>query len=175
MNKRFIPFAYASNIYDISIEFYKKLGVKYLIVDLDNTLDSYKIKEPLARTIELKNNLQANGISMIIASNNRKKRVEKYAKKLGVEYFSSLLKPFTRRLRKKLKENNINKDEILIIGDQILTDIGLANGMHAKSVLCDKLVKEDQITTRFNRIFFDNYYRKKLRKKGLLIDWKEYL
>ncbi len=53
-----------------------------------------------------------------------------------------------------------------------MTDIAAANRAHIKSIYTEKLVKEDQPTTRFNRIF-ERPVKKKLIKKNLLKDWKE--
>ena len=85
MLKRFIPFAHAESIYKIDLDFYTKLGIKYVFVDLDNTLDSYKQKTPLEHAFKLKKGLESRGIEMIIVSNNRGKRVQKYSKELGVK------------------------------------------------------------------------------------------
>lgn len=172
MLKRFIPFAHAKSIYEIDISFYKKLNIKYVLSDLDNTLDSYKQKSPLAEAKELKENLEKNGIEMIIVSNNHGERVRKYSEELGVKNFHSLAKPFAIRLKKILKKLSINKDEVILIGDQIVTDISCANGAKIKSVLTEKLVKEDQPTTRINRLL-DNPLRKRLNKKNLLKDWRQ--
>ena len=172
MFKRFIPFAHAQSIFEIDLDFYKKLGIKYVFADLDNTLDSYKQATPLAKAKELKEKLEKVGIELIIVSNNTGKRVQLYSKELGVRHFSSLAKPFSFRIKKIMKSNGINKDETIMIGDQIVTDISCANGAKIKSVLTEKLVPEDQPTTRFNRLF-DNPLRKKLRKKNLLRDWRQ--
>lgn len=172
MLKRFIPFAHAKSIYEIDPSFYKKLNVKFVLCDLDNTLDSYKQKTPLAKSIELKEKLQAEGIELIIVSNNRGERVRKYSKELKVRHFSSLAKPFAIKLTKVLKRLHINRDEVILIGDQIVTDISCANGAKIKSVLTEKLVKEDQPTTRINRLL-DNPLRKRLNKKNLLKDWRQ--
>ena len=40
MLKIHIPYAHASSIFDIEMDFFKKEGIKTLLVDLDNTLDS---------------------------------------------------------------------------------------------------------------------------------------
>lgn len=172
MLKRFIPFAHAESIYRIDLSFYKKLGIKYVFVDLDNTLDSYKQATPLEPAIKLKENLEKNGIELIIVSNNRGKRVQKYSKELGVKHWSTLGKPFAIRITKIMKRLGINKDEVIMIGDQIVTDISCANGAKIKSVLTEKLVPEDQPTTRFNRLF-DNPLRRKLKRKNLLKDWRQ--
>ena len=172
MFKRFIPFAHAQSIYEIDLIFYKKLGIKYVFADLDNTLDSYKQKTPLAEAKELKEGLEKLGIELIIVSNNTGERVKKYSKELGVRHFSSLAKPFAIRIKRIMKKLNIKKEEVIMIGDQIVTDISCANGAKVKSILTEKLVKEDQPTTRFNRLF-DNPLRKKLIKKNLLKDWRQ--
>ena len=172
MLKRFIPFAHAESIFEIDLSFYEKLGIKYVFADLDNTLDSYKQATPLERAKNLKRDLERNGIELIIVSNNTGSRVQKYSKELGVRHFSSLAKPFSFKIKKIMKRANIKPESVVMIGDQIVTDISCANGAKIKSVLTEKLVPEDQPTTRFNRLF-DNPLRKKLRKKNLLRDWRQ--
>ena len=172
MLKRFIPFAHAESIYAIDLSFYKKLGIKYVFADLDNTLDSYKQATPLEKAIKLKEELTKLGIELIIVSNNTGARVQKYSKELGVRHFSSLAKPFSFKLKKIMKRANIKPEEVAMIGDQTVTDISCANGAKVKSILTDKLVKEDQPTTRFNRLF-DKPIRRKLEKKNLLRDWRQ--
>lgn len=172
MLKRFIPFAHAESIYSIDLSFYKKLGIKYVFADLDNTLDSYKQATPLEKAIKLKEELTKLGIELIIVSNNTGARVQKYSKELGVRHFSSLAKPFSFKLKKIMKRANIKPEEVVMVGDQTVTDISCANGANVKSILTDKLVKEDQPTTRFNRLF-DKPIRRKLEKKNLLRDWRQ--
>ena len=172
MWKRFVPFAHAQSIFEIDVSFYKNLGVKFLLVDLDNTLDSYKTELPSKRVVDLKEDLLMDGIEIIITSNNTGKRVTKYARALGVRFMSKVGKPFSKKLLRKLRVLKIRKDEVMLIGDQIVTDISCANGAKIKNVLTEKLVEEDQPTTRFNRLF-DNPLRKKLNKKHLLKDWRE--
>ena len=172
MLKRFIPFAHAKSISEIDFSFYQKIGIKYVFADLDNTLDSYKQATPLDRAKALKEGLTKLGIELIIVSNNTGARVQKYSKELGVRHFSSLAKPFSFKLKKIMKTANIKPEEVVMIGDQTVTDISCANGAKIKSILTDKLVEEDQPTTRFNRLF-DKPLRKKLAKKNLLKDWRQ--
>lgn len=172
MSDRYLPFAHAKNIFEIDISFFKKFGTKYLLCDLDNTLDSYKSKLPSLRTIEFKKQLEEHGIELIIISNNTGKRVKLYSNALEVRYISQAGKPFHRRLVKKLKDANIDLNAAMMVGDQTVTDIASANGAKIRSILVDKLVKEDQPTTKFNRIF-DRIIRRKLAKNDLLTDWRK--
>lgn len=162
-----IPTYHAKSVYDIPLSFYKKLGIKTLLCDLDNTLDSYKAAVPTERAILLKEELLKNNIEIIIVSNNRKERVSTYADALGVRYVNSIGKPFARGVNKAVERMRLSKESTLMIGDQTVTDIVSANRAHIKCVLTDKIVEEDQPTTHFNRLF-DRPIRKWLIRKNLL-------
>ena len=171
MFKRFIPFAHAQSIYEIDVDFYKKNGVKTLFTDLDNTLDSYKAREPKPETIELISRIKKAGINPVIISNNKASRVCGYADALGVEYLASAHKPFARRLRNEIIRRGLTNDDVMLVGDQMMTDVLASKGAHIRVVLTEKVVKEDQWTTHINRIF-DRPIRKYHMKKGNLIDWR---
>lgn len=164
-------YATAKSIYDIDINFFKKQNVKVLLIDLDNTLDSYKLYHPTQKAIDLIQKIREADIYPVIVSNNRGKRVSSYANDLGVEFISSAMKPFAHRINKFVKEHNFSKDEMFLIGDQMVTDVGAGNHAHIRVILTDKIVKEDQWTTRFNRIF-GRQIRKHQAKKGMLVDWR---
>lgn len=174
MNKNFIPTYHALNLYEIPISFYKKIDVNTLLLDLDNTLDSYRQKEPSARAHALINDLKAHNIRPIIVSNNTGGRVKKYAELLNIEFIARVGKPFKKRLLNALKKKNINPHECLVIGDQLMTDILAGNRANIKTLLTEKLVSEDQFTTHFNRLF-DKPIRARLKKCGKLNNWKNYL
>ena len=171
MFKNFIPFATAKNIYEIPMDFYKKLGIKTLLMDLDNTLDSYKLFLPTERAINFFKELASNKIRPIIISNNRGKRVSSYANALGVEYLSSASKPLPFKLKKLVKEKGLDLNETLFVGDQMMTDVLATHYAGIRMILTEKIVKEDQWTTHINRIF-GKRIRKYLKKRNKLIDWR---
>ena len=172
MFKRFIPFAHAQSVYEVPVEFYLNNGVKLLLIDLDNTLDSYKLFEPTDRAKEKVTEIKKSGIVPIIVSNNRERRVKKYADAAGVECIYSAHKPFSRRIRNFLKEKGVSATEVMLVGDQLMTDVLAARGAHIRVLLTEKIVKEDQWTTHINRLF-DRPIRKHLKKKGKLPDWRD--
>ena len=171
MFKSFIPFAHSKSIYEIEPSFFIKQDVKVLFMDLDNTLDSYKARQPNERTIKYVNSLKENGIKPIIISNNKAKRVIGYASELNVEFLSSARKPFAKRINREILKRNISKDNVMLVGDQMMTDVLAAHNAKIRVVLTEKIVKEDQWTTHINRIF-DRPIRKYHLKKGNLIDWR---
>ena len=103
---------------------------------------------------------------IIIASNSSKKRVLTFCQNIecGKYYFS--LKPLSLVLYKIKKKNNINYDKMVIVGDQLLTDIVLGNRKGLCTILVDKKNKKDLIITKFNRKI-ENIIKKKYNiKKG---------
>ena len=171
MFNRFIPFAHAQSIYEVPVEFFLNNGVKLLLIDLDNTLDSYRLYEPTERAAQKINEIKEAGITPIIVSNNREKRVKRYADEAGVECIYSAHKPFSRRLRNFLAKKNVQATEVMLVGDQLMTDVLAARGAHIRVLLTEKIVKEDQWTTHINRLL-DRPIRKHLNKKGKLPDWR---
>ena len=171
MFKKFIPFAHATSIYEIPADFYKGQGVNLLLVDLDNTLDSYRLNIPTQRAIDLVKALLDTGLKVVIVSNNRGKRVKTYASNIGLPCINSARKPFSGKIKAFLKENNYSPEETMLVGDQMITDVLAARGAHIRVILTEKIVKEDQWTTHINRLF-DRPIRKHLKKKGKLPDWR---
>ena len=153
------------------VDFFLNNGVKLLLIDLDNTLDSYRLYEPTERAVQKLNEIKKAGITPIIVSNNKEKRVKKYADVAGVECIYSAHKPFSRRIRNFLAKKNVQATEVMLVGDQLMTDVLAARGAHIRVLLTEKVVKEDQWTTHINRLF-DRPIRKHLNKKGKLPDWR---
>ena len=100
MNKLLIPTFYAKNLFDIDVNFFTLLNIKYIFADLDNTLDSYKEEVASKRVIDYVTLLKKNEINLIIVSNNSNKRVEKYAHSINIPYLYKCYKPFTKKINK---------------------------------------------------------------------------
>ena len=171
MKHVFRPFAHAKSIYEIDISFFKAMGVEVLLIDLDNTLDSYKLFHPTDKAKDLIKRLIDNDIKPVIVSNNRGKRVSTYAGDLQIDYINSCRKQFAKKINAYIKERNWDKNKMMLVGDQMMTDVVAANRAGLRVVLTDKLVKEDQWTTHINRIF-GRPIRKKKKKKGRMPDWR---
>ncbi len=171
MFKKFVPFAHAKSIYEIDPEFFVRNGVKTLFVDLDNTLDSYKSREPKEHTINYINKLKSAGIEPVIISNNKPHRVCGFADKAGIEYLASAHKPGAKRIKQEIVRRGRANNEVMLVGDQMMTDVLAAYKAKIRVVLTEKVVKEDQWTTRINRLF-DRPIRRYHRKRGNLRDWR---
>ena len=174
MNKKYIPFAHAKALHEIDVAFFKKLGIKNILVDLDNTLDSYKAKTPSEDTLNLIKKLKDHDINVIIVSNNRSSRVKPYADALGIKMTSMNMKPFPNKIKKLMKQDSLKIEETILVGDQLLTDIIAGNKAGLRTILVDKLTKYDQNMTKLRRIF-ERPKIAKLRKLNLLKEWRDIL
>ena len=171
MYKKFIPFATANSAYEIDFDFMKSIGAKTVFLDIDNTLDSYKALEPTDKAREFVNKVKSE-FNVVLISNNRKEKVTHYASKLGVPFIYKAFKPMPKKVNAFIKENSLNKDAIILIGDQMMTDVWCGHNVGIKVIMTNKLVKEDQWTTHINRIFERIIKRYHVKHKNLR-DWRD--
>lgn len=167
----FKPTRYYKDVYSID---YKKLvqdGIKCIVFDLDNTLGKIDNLECPDKTKKLLKELQKD-FTIFISSNNTRKRIEPYLKELGVEGVAWSLKPSTRGLR-KVRSYGFKKEEMVIIGDQIVTDILAGRRFKIKTILVDPLGKADLKITGLNRKI-ENFIVKRYMKKGIFERGKYY-
>lgn len=172
MNKKAIPFAIATSAYDIPLSFYKENNIKHILFDLDNTLASYKEKVPSDKAKELIKRLKENGLSVAIASNNTSERVHNFAKELDIPAYCALRKPFAGPLKKVIEKEKLNKNETVLIGDQILTDVYAGNKAGIRVILTKPLTPLDPPWTKINRVLARGKMRK-LYKEPYKSQWKE--
>ena len=167
--KKFIPTYVFNSILDIDLNKLKDNGIKLFLSDLDNTLISYAETMPNEKTFEFKRRLDELGFEFIIVSNSRKERVSKFAEALGVPCVKFSTKPLKRGIKKainKMAKNKYDKLEIILIGDQILTDILGANRCKINSGLILPVdIKTDKRPTRINR-FFEQLVLNRIKKKN---------
>ena len=157
------------NIYNLDLDFLQSLERKYILIDLDNTLDAYNVLVPAKRTYELLQEISSRFMIPIIMSNNKKKRVKPYCDHLRAKYYIySSKKPSKKKIVNYLKSIGVEKgEEVIVIGDQLLTDVRCAKNVGIKVILTEPITKKDQWTTKFNRLI-DKPIRSYLRKHGYL-------
>ena len=147
---KFIPDIYAQSIYTINYKKLKKNGIKCLLFDLDNTLVTYKTKEPTSKVKELFA-LLSNNFKIIIISNSTKNRLRPFKEQLNVDTAYSSHKPFKKKYQKIMELYHFKVDEIACIGDQILTDVIGANKASMFPILVKPIDKKDIFITKIKR------------------------
>lgn len=156
------PTAVKKRAVDLTPAFLSGLGVKAVLLDVDNTVASYTSHEPLEGTVEWARSLAEAGLRVIIVSNNFEHRVRPFAEKFGVDFISFAIKPLPFGYWRAKNRLQVSCKESIIIGDQIFTDVVGANLSGMKSVLLTPIEEEQGWTFRIRRIC-----ERGLRKKYL--------
>lgn len=171
MLKKFLPNEFVNNVYAITPEHLKNLGIKGIITDLDNTLVEWD--RPLA-TPELTNwfkSMRDAGIKITVVSNNNETRVGKFCAPLGIPFIHRARKPLSVSYKKAYQLLNLKADEVCMIGDQLLTDVFGGNRQGIHTILVVPVASTDGIWTRFNRMV-ERRILSSFKKQGLL-QWED--
>ena len=161
----FKPDCYRKNIFEINYKKLKKIGIKCLVFDLDNTLGLISNKKCPDEAVKLIKKLKKDFI-VVICSNNTTGRLKPYLDELGVDGVSWSFKPSIKGVYKIRKKYNLNKKEMCIIGDQIVTDIFTGKRYGIYTVLVDPLGVKDLKITSLNRVI-ENFILKRYKKKNI--------
>jgi len=121
--KKFVPSDCCLNVYQINYQQMFDLGKRVIFFDIDNTLIPYDEDLPTEPLMELFVNIKKIGFQIIFMSNNHEKRVKEFADAAGERFVANSYKPLKCGYRKAIKMADCPKEEILSIGDQILTDV----------------------------------------------------
>lgn len=168
----FKPTWMVNTIYSVSPAQLKAQGIRAVFSDLDNTLIAWNNPKGTPELKAWMQELQAANIPLIVISNNSKERVKKAVADLDLPFVSRSLKPLSFGIERAQKKLGLSKDEIVMVGDQLMTDVVAANQAGVRSILVRPLLDTDKWDTRINR-FFERRVWKKLQKKYPQLTWQE--
>ena len=126
----------------------RRLGIKGLIVDLDNTVVRFHSDRADDDVCDWFKNLPQYGMSACLLSNNQGGRVKKVAAQLDVPCIPNAMKPFFFGFRKALAILNIGPEHAAMIGDQLLTDMWGAKRLGLLTILLRPMSDQDALGTR---------------------------
>ncbi|MCM3692345.1 YqeG family HAD IIIA-type phosphatase [Neobacillus niacini] len=171
MLKNFLPDEHVKSILDIHPEDLKKRGVKGIITDLDNTLVEWDRPSATPELVKWFEQIKKNNILVTIVSNNNELRVKEFSDPLQIPFIFRARKPMVRAFNKALSQMGIKKEEAVVIGDQLLTDVlgGNRSGFH--TILVVPVAQTDGFFTKFNR-FTERRILNWFRRKGM-IQWED--
>ncbi|MGQ5709629.1 YqeG family HAD IIIA-type phosphatase [Lactobacillus sp. PSON] len=141
------------SIYHLKIDELQKLGIKAVFSDLDNTLLAWNKFETAEEMNKLNQRLAKANIKLVVISNNNAERVGKVLNPYGIAFVAKSRKPLPFAINKEREKLNLKKNQIMMVGDQLITDIQAGNLAGVESVLVQPLVETDKWNTRINRFF----------------------
>lgn len=163
MFKALYPNLIVEGINDITLEILKKYHIKGLILDIDNTLVAWDIKEADEKSMRWIEYLKDNGIKVCIISNNTQDRVVKFNERLKLYAIHRANKPRKAPFKKALKYFDLKAEETAVVGDQIFTDMLGGNRLKMFTILVTPLSSREFPLIKIKRFFeafvIKQYYR----------------
>lgn len=150
-----LPAARHETIYDVDPRQLTSRGLRGLILDLDNTLVPWGVREaPDALGVWVQRARDA-GLQLCIVSNSGGKRVVAFANALGVPVFTAAWKPHSGKLRRALALMGTTTDTTALVGDQVFTDVFGGNCLGLYTILVRPLSRREFVLTRLGRMIVE--------------------
>ncbi|WP_226667309.1 YqeG family HAD IIIA-type phosphatase [Metabacillus litoralis] len=171
MLQQFLPGEYVKSIYHISPKKLKETGIKGIITDLDNTLVEWDRPNATPQLLDWFKEVKDHGIKVTIVSNNKEARVKSFSEPLNIPFIYKARKPMGKAFIKAVKNMSLKKEDVVVIGDQLLTDVLGGNRNGFQTILVVPVASTDGFFTRINRKI-ERRIMDNLKRKGL-IQWEE--
>lgn len=141
------PDIYVKHVTNINYPVLYAQGKRLICFDIDNTLDV-----PDRMTTELEpgieqvlNEVKELGFEVLLFSNNSiVERVSSFGELTNLPYVSWARKPFQKNYRENEYIKRYEKEEIVFVGDKIVTDIIGAKRFGAMAILVDPLCPKNK-------------------------------
>ncbi|MBR6556219.1 MAG: YqeG family HAD IIIA-type phosphatase [Clostridia bacterium] len=123
MLDRFFPTYDFPRACDITPEFLRTEGIRAIISDLDDTLTCHDSQDLAPEYRAWMEQITAAGIRFCILSNNSEERTRPFCDRNGLDFTAHARKPLRKAVLETLDRMGVTRDEALLVGDQIFTDI----------------------------------------------------
>lgn len=162
------PNFYYKNVQSINLEELDKIGIKGIILDVDNTLIDYKRIMPDGIKEWVKSAKEKKFKVCILSNSNRKDKISKVAEDLDIEYLMCAKKPMKSGYIKALDMLKLPSEKCIAIGDQVFTDVIGANRMKIVSAYVEPINEKEYWYTKWKRpieAWILNAYKRKKEGK----------
>ncbi len=162
----FVP-DYRFNTFDeANAEFLKSIGIKGLVLDVDNTLEPYENPEPGETVLKWLSELKSEGISCAIVSNNNKDRIDRFNKDIALPAYAKAKKPFKKNVLAALSDIGVNPKDAALMGDQVFTDVWAARNAGIRAILVPPINDKSDFFTKLKRLLEKPILKKYNKKYG---------
>lgn len=135
----FLPDYLFPAITDISPAFLCRYGYRLVLLDYDNTMLPYTKNVPTPELLRWIDGMKRAGITLCIVSNSHKRRVPDFCKRHNIACVTHARKPGKKGINEALRRFAAPREQTVLIGDQIYTDVLGANlagitSIHVRSI-----------------------------------------
>lgn len=152
---------------DVTPEFLESIGVRALIIDIDNTLAPYEQAEPDERICAWVENMQKHGVQMTLMSNNDRERVELFNRDLKLPAYYKSGKPLGKNLKRAMADMGTDRTNTAVLGDQLLTDALAGNLLGLRAIILPPIKDKTSLFFRFKRLCERPTVKKFKKRNGI--------
>ena len=147
----FKPTLYRKSARELSAEELKKMDIRLLLLDADNTLRRHHDKTPCDWVEDFAKRMNEGGISLIITSNAKAANVAGFANTVGLPFYALCKKPLPFKIRKIIRNAGVKNTQAAIVGDQLFTNILCAKLANIRYVLVSPIELENKWNFKIRR------------------------
>lgn len=167
MFRSFYPDAWLDSVYQVDFAYFKSLGYRAVLFDIDNTLVCHDAPAT-PQIIAFFARLKELGYDAMVMSNNKEPRVKRFAEDVGgIGYIYKAGKPARRSYLACMEQMGTDKHNTLFVGDQLFTDVWGAKRCRIYSILVKPIDKKEEIQIvlkRYLERIVLYFYKKELQK-----------
>lgn len=166
MFRYFSPDEYVDTYRDVTPAFLEQRHIRFLLLDIDNTLAPYEQAEPDEENLAWFAAMHAAGIKLAFVSNNARERVSLFNEKIGIPMFPKAKKPLRRSMRAAMQAIGAVANETAIMGDQLFTDTWAGRRVGIRTIALPPIKDKLDFGTRFKRWLERPILRSYYKRKG---------
>ncbi len=166
MALKFTPDYMFATYRDITPKFLSSIGIKAMLIDIDNTLAPYEQPLPDESIKAWFASLDEAGIKCAFVSNNEAERVDLFNSEIGIPAFSKSGKPFSKNLYKAMALLGSEVSNTVMLGDQLLTDATAGNNIDLVTIIVPPIRDKNNFFFRTKRRLEVPTIKKFVKKNG---------
>jgi HAD superfamily phosphatase (TIGR01668 family) len=140
-------------IVDIQLDWLNGLGIRGLLLDIDNAITRWEEKTVARTELAWLNMVRDAGLRCRYLSNGLSRKRASVERQTGIPQVGGLVvKPFAAAFRRSLRDLELPADQVLMIGDIVVTDIWPANMVGIWTCLVNPLSAMDFPGTKVWRL-----------------------
>lgn len=143
MIRMLYPCEYLDSVFSIDYRKLYQLGYRGILLDIDNTLVLHGA-DSTPEVDQLFREMHQAGLKTLLLSNNSEERIQRFLANIQSLYIAEADKPAPHSYQQALTMLGIPREQAVMVGDQIFTDIYGANRCGIDSILVHFLRREGE-------------------------------
>lgn len=135
MSFPFVPDIIADSLLQITPELLHSRGIRFLMLDFDNTIVPYTRNDPTEEMEQWLSMMVESDIGICVVSNSKRDRVVKFCNARNIPCITHSKKPFPKGILQCQEKFGFDMNHAALAGDQIYTDVLGGNCAGARSIL----------------------------------------